>query len=213
MPKNAEINEMIKLLGHSSSVAIPTDKTNSTRVVPTVGYIPWVTEHLDDQAIVSSRKRISWIYHKCLNLLESLDGWISRNEYRFLEEIIDSKAIPTPQLLIKDHKKPKDNGEFPTQLVVPATNFTQGFPKLAYKGIKQCFDNFGIVYDKDTIIQASDLKGKLESLNLRKNDCTIISLDVVCTHPLLLRWYKLQLMFLHRACQTKRNKRLVRVLN
>ena len=51
------------------------------------------------------------------------------------------------------------NGIFPTILIVPATNFTTGFPKLGYKGIKRIFDSNKVRYMKRTIIQAKDLKG------------------------------------------------------
>eukprot|EP00957_Ditylum_brightwellii_P169137 12873952-Ditylum_brightwellii.AAC.1 len=71
----------------------------------------------------------------------------------FLNEGIASKAIPQPQPLVKDHKKREENGDFPTCLVIPATNFTATFSKIGYLGIKQ----------------ASDLKEKLEALELEKD--------------------------------------------
>mmetsp|Transcript_21389 Transcript_21389/g.42838 ORF Transcript_21389/g.42838 Transcript_21389/m.42838 type:complete len:106 (+) Transcript_21389:364-681(+) len=54
------------------------------------------------------------------------------SEFVFVKESILSKSIPTPKLLIKDHKKKDDNDEFIRQLVIPATNFTAAFPKLGY---------------------------------------------------------------------------------
>jgi len=108
---------------------------------------------------------------------------ISEDEAGFITETIKSRDIPTPKLLIKDHKTMKPDGSFPTRLVVPATNFTAAFPKVGYIGIKSIFDKNEIVYDRTTIIQASDLKGKLEKLNLKQNEVTIASIDAVDMYP------------------------------
>ena len=94
-----------------------------------------------------------------------------------------SKAIPTPKLLIKDHKEKKDNGEFPTRLIIPATNFTTGFPRLGYTGIRKIFDQAKIDYKKKTIIQASDLKEIRESLGINTETSTIVSLDAIDMYP------------------------------
>lgn len=40
--------------------------------------------------------------------------------------------IPTPKLIINDHKKKDRNNNFPTRLVVPATNSTATFPKIGH---------------------------------------------------------------------------------
>ena len=93
------------------------------------------------------------------------------------------KAIPTPKLLIKDHKKPNKDGDYPTRIIIPATNFTAGFPKLGFSGIKRIFDKNNINYMKKTIIQSSDLKEKLETLNITKSNSTIVSLDIVSFYP------------------------------
>ena len=87
------------------------------------------------------------------NLLEPL---LSRDEKDFLKEGIESKAIPTGKLLIKDHKQ-KKNGHFPTCLVIPATNFTATFSKLGYLALKNILDSNNIQYNKYTITQASNL--------------------------------------------------------
>ena len=50
------------------------------------------------------------------------------------------------------------------RLVVPAMNFTDGFPKLGYKGIKRIFDNSKVNYSKNTTIQAKDLVDTIKRL-------------------------------------------------
>jgi hypothetical protein len=73
---------------------------------------------------------------------------MSEDEYFFVKESLNSKAILSPKLLIKDHKFVNDDGTYPTRLVVPATNFTSAFSKLGYIGIKQIIDAAGINYSK-----------------------------------------------------------------
>ena len=73
-------------------------------------------------------------------------GLLSDNEKAFLKEKIQTKAVPQPKILIKDHKPADAEGNFPTHLVVPATNFTAGFPKMGYLGIKKIFEENGIKY-------------------------------------------------------------------
>eukprot|EP00957_Ditylum_brightwellii_P154230 11737092-Ditylum_brightwellii.AAC.1 len=93
-------------------------------------------------------------------------------------ENLNSRAIPEPQLLIKDHKKLQKDGHHPTRLVIPATNFAATFSKICYMAIKKIFDDNGVRYAKYTIERASDLKTKLEKLKLKQNDITIMSLDI-----------------------------------
>lgn len=58
---------------------------------------------------------------------------------------------------------------YPTRLVIPARKFTTYFLKLGYLGIKRVFDKNEIKYSISTIVQASDLKAKLERLDLKKD--------------------------------------------
>ena len=84
--------------------------------------------------------------------------------------------------MIKNHK-PKKGGEYPTRLVVPASKFTAGFANLGYCGIKFIFDKFGINYSRFYIVQVSDVKGKLEEINVRWNFHTIVSFDAIDVYP------------------------------
>ena len=87
--------------------------------------------------------------------------------------------------MVKDHKDPDANGNFPTRLVIPATNFTASFSKLGYMGIKQVLDEHRVNYSKHTIVQSSDLKKKLESCKLKQEEVIFISLDIVTMYPLV----------------------------
>ena len=69
---------------------------------------------------------------------------------RFVKVSLTSKAIPTPKLLVKDHKKRKSDRNFPMRLIMPATNFTVAFSKHGYKGIKAVFEENNVIFDKQT---------------------------------------------------------------
>jgi hypothetical protein len=84
-------------------------------------------------------------------------------------------------------------------LIVPARNFAAAFPELGYKGIKAIVDERKVTYSNTTIIQASDLKQKLESLNLLHGNCTILSLDAVDFYPSIR--FKLVLLAVHHSSQ------------
>ncbi len=94
-----------------------------------------------------------------------------------------SRAIPSPKLLIKDHKKADKQGNYPTRLVVPANNFTSAFPRMGYLGIKKILDDNKVNYTSRTIIQASDLKEKIETMGITNNNSTIVSIDAEAYYP------------------------------
>ena len=68
-------------------------------------------------------------------------------------------------------------GNYPTRLVIPASNFIAAIPHLGYKGIKNLLEEFQIPYMDRIIIQASDLKETLETMDLHKSSCTLASID------------------------------------
>ena len=87
---------------------------------------------------------------------------LSVKEEEFVRQLLTTRAIPSPKLLIKDHKTINENGEFPTRLVIPATNVTATFSKISYLGIKRCLNKEKVNYSQNSIIQVSELKETLE---------------------------------------------------
>ena len=74
-------------------------------------------------------------------------------------------------------------GEFPTRLVIPATNFSATFAKVGYLGLKNILEKNEINYTKFTIFQASQVKEDWEILNWKRNEVTIASIDAVAMYP------------------------------
>ena len=146
-------------------------------------YREWTKGHLKKNATPIHHTRPTEVKEEGLQLLKEKRHILSNREARTIEQAIKSHAVPTPKLLIKDHKKADKNGNFPTRLVVPATNFTSSFPKAGYLGIKKIFDDNKVNYMERTIIQASDLKEEIEKLGITSNNTTIVSIDAEAYYP------------------------------
>ena len=82
---------------------------------------------------------------------------MSKNEVGYINESLKTKSIPTPKLLIKNHKKLTSMGELTTRLVIPETNFSATFAKVGYLGLKNILEKNEINYTKFTIVQASQV--------------------------------------------------------
>ena len=61
-------------------------------------------------------------------------------EEEYVTQLLATRAILSPKLLIKDHKTINKKMEFSTMLLVPVTNFTTTFSKVGYPEIKKCLD-------------------------------------------------------------------------
>ena len=96
-----------------------------------------------------------------------------------MRQLLATRAILSPKLLIKDHKTINEKGEFPTRLVIPTTNFTATFSKLGYLRIKKMLDKAKVNYSRFTIVQEYDLKEKLEKIGVNRDKGIIKSIDYV----------------------------------
>mgnify|MGYP001787478984 FL=1 len=185
-PKSHKIKTLQqKLRNKADQVVVPTDKTNSFRTVSKSNYSKWVISHLAKNAKEVPRSQLTDVQKLAFDILRDKTelGIFSDKEEQFVQQTIQSKAIPSPKLLIKDHKNPDSEGNFPTRLVVPANNFTSGFPRIGYLGIKRILDNNKVNYMSKTIIQASNLKEQLETLGITCNNSTIVSIDAENFYP------------------------------
>ena len=68
-------------------------------------------------------------------------------------------------------------------MVIPATNFTATFSKIGYLGIKRCLDKGKVNYSQNSIVQASNLKERLEELEVKIEELTIASVDAINMYP------------------------------
>ena len=144
------------------------DKTNAKRVIKIEDYKRWVSTHLQKAADLALRPKVMALNENANLLVEIVKLDLSVKEEKFVRQSLATRAIPYTKLLIKDHKTIKKNGEFPTRLVIPATNFTVTLSKIGYLGIKICLDKGKVNYSRNSIVQASDLKETLEEMGLKK---------------------------------------------
>jgi hypothetical protein len=68
-----------------------------------------------------------------------LGNTLIEKETGFLEEMLDSRAVPTPKPLIKDHKPMNEKGELLTRLICPSNKFDSGVPKARIPGYQNHF--------------------------------------------------------------------------
>ena len=68
--------------------------------------------------------------------IEKVNMDLSSQEEQFVRQSLAMQEIPYPKLSIKDPNTFDKKGEYPTRLVIPATNFTLIFYKIQYPGIK-----------------------------------------------------------------------------
>ena len=86
--KNVEIKWMMKILKKSTKVVIPTNNTNSFRVVELKDYLQWVKGHIQKNALLTTRDRIVEIYKEAKYLMKRLEDKVSKSEFLFVLEKI-----------------------------------------------------------------------------------------------------------------------------
>ena len=116
---SSNIERILKDLMNSRAVIIPTDKTNNFVAVEFDKYLYWMKNHIDKCGFETPRSKLVEIFDESEKLLEEMKVWISKNEYNFVREKLLTRGIPTPMLLIKDHKRKHAEGVFPTRIIVP----------------------------------------------------------------------------------------------
>jgi len=160
------------------TVIVPTDKTNFFFPMSIQEYEKQVIAHLEDHGTTITNQDLTRAIQEAREFLEQLKPHLSKKEYQFLRETIESKAVPTPKLMIKDHqKKIPTTNQYPTRLVVPGQNFNAGFAKMGYLAIKRILERAGNDHTKCLIEQSYHLKRHLETLNLTATNSTLASID------------------------------------
>ena len=63
------------------------------------------------------------------------------------------------------------------------TKFTTTFSNIGYFGIKRCLDKGKVNYSRVSIVQASDLKERLEELKINRDEVTITPVETINMYP------------------------------
>ena len=82
-------------------------------------YKRWLYSHLQKATDLAPCPKVMALYENANLLLEKVKLYLSVKEEEFVRQSLATRAIPSPKLLIKDHKTINENGEFPTRLVTP----------------------------------------------------------------------------------------------
>ena len=102
-------------------VLVPSNKTSTWVLTETNNYIKWMNEHLNEKCKEVKNPELTATYKTANELLDKFESMMSDSEVKYMQCWIRSRRIPTPQLLIKDHKSPKEDGTYPTRLLILAT--------------------------------------------------------------------------------------------
>jgi hypothetical protein len=100
-----ESRDIAKQVSDQDHIIVPTDKTNPFSGMPTEEYKQKVLRHLLKDGKEISRERLILAQGQAEELLADIDRLCSKGERDFIQELLKSKAIPSPKLLIKDHKR------------------------------------------------------------------------------------------------------------
>ena len=100
-----QINSLLsKLKQRDDMVVVPTDKTNSVILMEVSKYRTEVRSLLPKEAVISSYAYLQDTHKKVLDKLETIKPILSESEFNYVKSTITKRAIPTVQLLVKDHK-------------------------------------------------------------------------------------------------------------
>ena len=99
-----------------------------------------------------------------------------------MRQSLATRAIPSPKLLVKDNKKINEKWEFPTRLVIPATNFTTTFSKIGYPRIKRLLDKGKTNHSHVSIVQESILRDILEEPKIKIDQVKIDSFEAIIVY-------------------------------
>jgi hypothetical protein len=162
--RSQEIRDLTNQVAESNNLIIPTDKTNSFTTMEVNEYKQKVViRHLLKDGKVIPRERLTEAHEQSIKLMESIDHPCSKNETDFIQESLKFKAIPSPKLLVKGRKKKDKWGQYPTRLVIPATNFTSAFPEHMAKTIIQAYPMLRINLNAPTTTRRTTQSSALTS--------------------------------------------------
>ena len=88
-------------------------------------YIEKMNDHITKKCVEVNTEYLKEVEVNAQDLMKKHKHLMDDRESNYLEQWIGSKQIPTPRLLVKDHKEKNSDREFPSRLLIPATNFTQ----------------------------------------------------------------------------------------
>jgi hypothetical protein len=157
---------------------VQSNKTGQWLPIHINDYIADMEVHLTHYCKEIPRANLDKIYQDTHAIIDDIKHLCSDGETDFVQSWVKTKKIPSVHLSVKDHKPVGVNGCHPTRLIVLAHNFTQCLSKLASKSIEKSFRRANINFEKHTLKNSLALKRKFESMDLQRDNVTIVSLDI-----------------------------------
>ena len=112
-------------------VLVPRKKTGTWLPTETENYIKWMNKHPEDKYREVKNPELTATYTRANELLAEFRRYDQQGRIQ-IHAICWTRLrrIPTPWLLIKYYKDTKEDVSYPTNILIPATNFTQCHTKL-----------------------------------------------------------------------------------
>jgi hypothetical protein len=181
---NHVLSERLRALAEDPNWSVvQSNKTSQRLPIHINDYIAYMEVHLTRYSKEIPRANLDWIYQDTNAIIDDIEHLCSDGETDFLQSWVKMKKIPSVRLSVKDHKPVGANGRHPTRLIVSAHNFTQCLSKLASKSIEKSFQHANINFKKHTLKNSLALKRKFESMDLQRDNVTIVSLDIKDMYP------------------------------
>ena len=96
--KTKEIYDIFQRLKKYGSVCVPTEKTNSTKVIQIEDNKRWVSDHFLKAADVALRAKVVALFEDANCLFDKVKMELSVQEETFVKQWLATKAIPYPKL-------------------------------------------------------------------------------------------------------------------
>ena len=108
--KTSEIYDVLQRLKKSGCACVLTHNTNYNRVIKIEGYKRLVSDHLQKAADLALHPKVMVLFENENLLLEKVKLGLSVKKEEFVRQLLATRAITPPKLLIKDHKTINEKG-------------------------------------------------------------------------------------------------------
>ena len=168
-------------------------------------------KQLDENCEKIDRSLLLDFENSAFEKIEEFMPYLSKSEFSFMIGSVKAREVPTPYILIKDHKAIDENGCYPTRFIVPCNNYLSCFSRLGYVAIKGIFDKNSVKYSQFNILNSYKLVEKVKTANFQNSKNTIFNIDVRNMYPSIsLSLIKEALLFFSSVLPEEEQKMVMR---
>ena len=156
-----------------------TYKTNSTQLNLVNHYKHWVTNHLlKEYELVLILKMIIQ-FEESNKLIDKAKTNLSSQEEQFMSQSLATWVILSPKLLIKHQKRINRKGNVYNQIDYTCNKLYLHVLQSWITWDINILDKVKVNYSRFTMVQASELKYKLEEIGVNRDKATLAPIDAI----------------------------------